>query len=816
MKILVTDKQLKLIRESAPKEFSCEKCDHSWEIDKDAEHPYLCHMCGYESSNNEYNYEELEKFWKNYKREDLPAHTDPSKQIVSPSSKVISDICEKEKFCKSQGPITFGQLRKIIESAQKKNLTIDIGEGVYKAVLRLFPWFFPQIAIAGFIGSSVRAFNKIVRPGLEDTTGYKSWWGKTMMRIMDTVEGDLPHEDPISKIFFISDGLLHMMDRKHKLKFTRYIAEVATSKDDSEPVPEFFVENELRNWVNQKFLLDPPLPPKVAGIEETFWNNYKDIISESKKDPFSLSKKHMKSLIDTGKKQMGYSEEQAKEEIESIIQSIKKLPSEIKLFRIIKADDRKDINTKTPGSHYAKNKKDLMSGHSFADGSGDISFMITVLASKELIDIDETIHNNLLYPNENEVTLKNKGEGVKIVSIRKISNQKEVTEKWSEKYKKSINCSNPKGFSQRAHCQGRKKHLKENFENPDKFKKSIENILNKHTSNYEWLDGIEVEFTTMGEFAGWIKWQDEPMCMYTVKINSNLTPSHKEQYELFDDITFVHTLFFPVKDGNPTCYSSAKTQYPNGHMKSFPSFSTIGENIEENDEDIRLETKGYDLNKIKEALLIASKLSTTFGEGIPLEFKLYGYEYKPSEYMMSRMDLYIDVNSKDGVYDTMSEVWHDISNNILDLFSMVGIRDKGYSKPIYDFKFNKRPLYDIIKENIVTESEDDDFKQNGFDIDGIKVSLNAMSQLSETYGEGIPLDFSLHDYYLKQNEGNRRPILQLFIDVNKKDGKEYKITQMYRHEIAVELLNVLEMFGLYNDEKMTPYYNFHFNKRNLE
>jgi len=34
----------------------------------------------------------------------------------------------------------------------------------------------------------------------------------------------------------------------------------------------------------------------------------------------------------------------------------------------------------------------------------------------------------------------------------------EVTEKWSEKYKKSINCNNPKGFSQRAHCQGKRKH----------------------------------------------------------------------------------------------------------------------------------------------------------------------------------------------------------------------------------------------------------------------------------------------------------------------------------------------------------------------
>ena len=30
-------------------------------------------------------------------------------------------------------------------------------------------------------------------------------------------------------------------------------------------------------------------------------------------------------------------------------------------------------------------------------------------------------------------------------------------EKWSAKYKRSIDCNNPKGFSQRAHCDGRKK-----------------------------------------------------------------------------------------------------------------------------------------------------------------------------------------------------------------------------------------------------------------------------------------------------------------------------------------------------------------------
>lgn len=33
-----------------------------------------------------------------------------------------------------------------------------------------------------------------------------------------------------------------------------------------------------------------------------------------------------------------------------------------------------------------------------------------------------------------------------------------LKEKWSAKYKRSINCNNPRGFSQRAHCQGRKKN----------------------------------------------------------------------------------------------------------------------------------------------------------------------------------------------------------------------------------------------------------------------------------------------------------------------------------------------------------------------
>jgi hypothetical protein len=38
---------------------------------------------------------------------------------------------------------------------------------------------------------------------------------------------------------------------------------------------------------------------------------------------------------------------------------------------------------------------------------------------------------------------------------------KELMEKWSKEYKSSIDCNNPKGFSQKAHCAGKKKKMQE-------------------------------------------------------------------------------------------------------------------------------------------------------------------------------------------------------------------------------------------------------------------------------------------------------------------------------------------------------------------
>jgi len=182
---------------------------------------------------------------------------------VTPSHKAVDNICKAEKFCKAQGKITFGQLRALVDSAKRERLLKGVGEGGFKALIRLIPWFLPQVAIMGFIGSSLRALNKIFRPTITETQSYKTWWGKAIMKSFDLAEGELSIEDPLSRIFFISDGLITMMDDKYKLKFANHISQLADSMPDDEEVPELFVENELRKWINEKFLLNPPLPEKT-------------------------------------------------------------------------------------------------------------------------------------------------------------------------------------------------------------------------------------------------------------------------------------------------------------------------------------------------------------------------------------------------------------------------------------------------------------------------------------------------------------------------------------------------------------------------
>lgn len=225
---------------------------------------------------------------------------------ITPSKVAMDNVCSTKKICDAQGKITFGQLRELVESGTRKRILTHMGEGGYKATLRLLPWFIPQIVLVGFTATWVRVANKLLRPTLEETTNYKTWWGKTILKIFDLVEGELNYSDPLSKIFFISDGLMTMLDDKYKIKFSNYIANIANKKLDDEIVPDYFVENELRHWLNEKFFLDPPLQPKKIkdNTEETsLTEEYKKKVILEKDQKASYIREIVRDIITIFKKE---------------------------------------------------------------------------------------------------------------------------------------------------------------------------------------------------------------------------------------------------------------------------------------------------------------------------------------------------------------------------------------------------------------------------------------------------------------------------------------------------------------------------------
>ena len=73
--------------------------------------------------------------------------------------------------------------------------------------------------------------------------------------------------------------------------------------------------------------------------------------------------------------------------------------------------------------------------------------------------IREVLATKYVHPDVDNILKKQqrRAKGRAIMGYHSMMAYPYRVEGWSKKYKKSINCSNPKGFSQKAHCAGRKK-----------------------------------------------------------------------------------------------------------------------------------------------------------------------------------------------------------------------------------------------------------------------------------------------------------------------------------------------------------------------
>lgn len=171
-------------------------------------------------------------------------------------------------FLHSEGKaLTFGILNAIYKDAIELHRSHEIKKGSIKALVRLIPMALSPISLlVSYIGmafGSSRAANKILKPILDDPgSSYPEFLKRLVSMSMKVVEGEISGDDPIKTAFVVSDGLVDMLKDEIVVEFTIFLSDKMSQENPDTIVPEYYIENEFRTYLNQAFKLNPELPLK--------------------------------------------------------------------------------------------------------------------------------------------------------------------------------------------------------------------------------------------------------------------------------------------------------------------------------------------------------------------------------------------------------------------------------------------------------------------------------------------------------------------------------------------------------------------------
>jgi hypothetical protein len=171
-------------------------------------------------------------------------------------------------YLKKEGKeIKFGMLLALFKDAQVAKKRTDLKVGVVKAVHRILPMalapFFPIAAILGMILGSTRAFNKILAPILKDSSDtYDGFLKQIINGSMKVAEGEIPVKDRFTRAFVVSDRLVAAIRPEVLKQFSDDLSKRMSLEDPDKVVPDNFIENELKTFLNNNFDVNPPIPLK--------------------------------------------------------------------------------------------------------------------------------------------------------------------------------------------------------------------------------------------------------------------------------------------------------------------------------------------------------------------------------------------------------------------------------------------------------------------------------------------------------------------------------------------------------------------------
>lgn len=122
----------------------------------------------------------------------------------------------------------------------------------------------------------------------------------------------------------------------------------------------------------------------------------------------------------------GYNdEEDAFDDFKDKVDNWKKFSNPQLLYRVIGVKDKKIIDINNLGEHWTQYKwnldSDMLMSIGYENWDDDTKpYVIEALVPLSEIDIIQTIIQNLSFPNEHEINLKNKGKNIKFVKSYKL------------------------------------------------------------------------------------------------------------------------------------------------------------------------------------------------------------------------------------------------------------------------------------------------------------------------------------------------------------------------------------------------------------
>lgn len=174
-------------------------------------------------------------------------------------------------YLKEKGKkFTFGMLNALFKDARDAKKRTGLGVGIMRAVHGLLPItlapFFPVFATVGLILGTSRAFNKVLTPILSEpgaTSTYPDFLKKMIDSTMRFVEGDLAvPKDRFTRAFVVSDRIVDFIKPEVLSDFSIFLSEKMSQMDPDEEVPDHYIENELKQYLNANFDITPPIPLK--------------------------------------------------------------------------------------------------------------------------------------------------------------------------------------------------------------------------------------------------------------------------------------------------------------------------------------------------------------------------------------------------------------------------------------------------------------------------------------------------------------------------------------------------------------------------